>query len=154
MITGLFETHLYVANLEASIDFYKNIIQLEQCYFEEERRAAFFWIGKPKSAMLGLWEKPISEIDTRHFAFQCEEDFILNQASEFLKGHGLTPYNFLRDGTDRPMVFAWMPAISLYFNDPDGHILEFIAILNGTPKPELGVISYEEWIKIKNNGKP
>jgi lactoylglutathione lyase len=47
------------------------------------------------------------------------------------------------------MVFAWMPAVAIYFNDPDGHSLEFIAILPGKPRPELGVISFDEWIKYK-----
>ena len=147
MIKGLYETHIFVENLENSINFYKNILGLEQCYFEEERRAAFFWIGKTKEAMLGLWEKPKEEIDKRHFAFRCEKDFILNNSTEFLKINGLKPYNFLKDNTEIPMVFAWMPAIAIYFNDPDGHYLEFISILEGEAKPELGVISYEEWIK-------
>lgn len=145
MIKGLFETHLFVENLETSIDFYKNVLKLEQCHFEEERRAAFFWIGKPKEAMLGLWEKPKSEIEKRHFAFSCDKDFILNQATDFLKEQGLKPYNFLNDGTDMPMVFAWVPAIAIYFSDPDGHYLEFIAVLDGETRPELGVISYEAW---------
>lgn len=145
MIKGLYETHLFVENLEVSINFYKNILGLEQCYFEKERKAAFFWIGKPKEAMLGLWEKPKNEIDKRHFAFRCEKEFILTHATEFLKKNGLNPYNFLNDGTERPMVFAWMPAIAIYFNDPDGHYLEFISILEEKAKPELGVVSYEEW---------
>lgn len=42
MIKGLFETHLFVENLERSIDFYKNTLALKQCHFEEKRRAAFF----------------------------------------------------------------------------------------------------------------
>lgn len=150
MIKGLYETHLFVEKLEQSIDFYKNVLGLEQCYFEEKRRAAFFWIGKPKEAMLGLWEKPKSEIDKRHFAFRCDKDYLLNQATEFLNGKGLNPHNFLKDGTDRPMVFAWMPAISIYFSDPDGHSLEFIAILDDEARPELGVISYNEWVNREN----
>jgi catechol 2,3-dioxygenase-like lactoylglutathione lyase family enzyme len=47
MIKGLYETHLFVENLERSISFYGNTLGLEQCYFEQGRRAAF-WIGKPK----------------------------------------------------------------------------------------------------------
>jgi lactoylglutathione lyase len=147
MIKGLFETHLFVENLERSIDFYTNIMGLRQCHVEPDRRVAFFWIGEPQQAMLGLWEKPITQIEKRHFAFTCESDFILNKAVDFLKNKDLAPYNFLKDGTEQPMVFAWMPAISIYFNDPDGHYLEFIAILDGVPKAELGIISYEEWIK-------
>ena len=147
MIKGLYETHLFVENLERSVEFYGKVLKLKQAYYEEERRAAFFWVGKPKEARLGLWEKPKAEIDKRHFAFSCEKEFILNQATEFLKEQGLHPYNFLNDGTDIPMVFAWMPAIAIYFSDPDGHYLEFIAVLEGEARPELGVLSYEEWTK-------
>ena len=153
MIKGLYETHLFVENLERSIDFYKNILGLQQCYFEAQRRAAFFWIGKPKEAMLGLWEKPKDEIDKRHFAFRCDVEDVLNHSVEFLKQHNLNPYNFLKDGKEIPMVFAWMPAVAIYFNDPDGHALEFIAILDGKPRPELGVIDYEEWLKLENENQ-
>jgi lactoylglutathione lyase len=147
MIKGLYETHLFVENLERSINFYSNILGLEKCYFDKERKAAFFWIGKPKEAMLGLWQKPTAEIEKRHFAFRCDKEDILGKSVLFLKSRNLQPYNFLKDGTEKPMVFAWMPAIAIYFNDPDGHYLEFISILEGEGKPELGVISYEEWVK-------
>ncbi len=149
MIKGLYETHLFVENLERSVNFYKNILGLEQCYFEQERRAAFFWIGKPKEAMLGLWEKPTKEIDKRHFAFTCDLEDVLTRSVTFLKERDLKPYNFLNDGTKTPMVFAWMPSIAIYFNDPDGHQLEFIAILEGKSRPELGVITYEKWRAIE-----
>ncbi len=147
MIKGLYETHLFVENLERSVEFYQNILGLTKCGYDELRKVAFFWIGKPKQSMLGLWEKPNSEIDARHFAFHCEVEDILYKSVDFLKSRGLQPYNFLKDGTDRPMVFAWMPAIAIYFKDPDGHELEFISVLNGEAKPELGVISYEEWLE-------
>jgi len=48
MIKGLFETHLFVKDLERSIAFYNDILGVEQCYFEADRRAAFFWIGLPQ----------------------------------------------------------------------------------------------------------
>ncbi len=153
MIKGLYETHLFVEDLERSIDFYKTVLGLQQCYFEAGRRAAFFWIGKPKEAMLGLWEKPKDEIDKRHFAFRCDVEDMLHNSVSFLKKRNLNPYNFLKDGKEKPMVFAWMPAIAIYFNDPDGHALEFIAILEGRPRPELGVIDYEEWLKIENENQ-
>lgn len=149
MIKGLFETHLYVADLEQSIAFYKDILGLEQCHIELERQVAFFWIGEPNKAMLGIWQKPKSEIHPRHFAFQCELDFVLNEASAFLKSKGLKATNFLQDGTDQPMVFAWMPALSIYFKDPDGNSLEFIAMLDGEGNKDLGVISYTDWLNRK-----
>lgn len=150
MIKGLFETHIYVEDLARSIDFYSNVLGLQLCHLDEQRRIAFFWIGKPQQAMLGVWEKPKEQIDIRHFAFSCDKDYILNHASQFLDKNDLKPYNFLNDDSDKPMVFAWMPAIAIYFNDPDGHSLEFIAILTGDARPELGVISYEEWLRVSS----
>jgi len=146
MIKGLFETHIYVENLERSINFYGNTLGLTQCHYEAERRIAFFWIGKPKDAMLGIWEKPKHEIDIRHFAFKCEVADVLDKSVSFLKQHNLVPYNFLKSDDAAPMVFAWMPAVAIYFNDPDGHALEFIAILSGEARSELGVITYENWL--------
>ena len=151
MIKGLYETHLFVEDLERSIEFYSKVLGLKQCRFGAERRTAFFWIGNEKQFMLGLWEKPKSEIDIRHFAFECEPEWILNESVEFLKAHNLKYWNFLQDNNDVPMVFCWMPAIAIYFNDPDGHELEFIGVLPGKPKSneEKRVVSYEEWLSIK-----
>lgn len=146
MIKGLFETHIFVENLDRSVNFYKNVLGLTPCNYKDERRIAFFWIGEPGEAMLGLWEKPKKEIDIRHFAFRCDVDDVLNKSVAFLKERNLKPYNFLKDGSEQPMVFAWMPALAIYFKDPDGHDLEFIAMLEGQGKPELGVIGYEEWL--------
>ncbi len=152
MIKGLYETHLYVENLENSIDFYSKILGLKQCRFEANRRTAFFWIGEDKQAMLGLWEKPKEEIDLRHFAFECDPEWILNESVDFLKSHKLNFWNFLQNNNDQPMVFCWVPAISIYFSDPDGHYLEFIGILQGNAKSseEKRVVTYNDWLKIKD----
>lgn len=152
MIKGLYETHLFVRDLERSIDFYKTTLGLKQCRFNNDRRTCFFWIGEDKRHMLGLWEKPKDQIDVRHFAFQCEADWVLNESVDFLKSRNIDYWNFLNDGTNDPMVFVWMPAISIYFCDPDGHYLEFIGILPGKSKSdnEKRVVTYEDWLKIKD----
>jgi len=150
MIKGLYETHLFVEDLERSIEFYAEIMGLKQCRFDEDRRIAFFWIGQAQQAMIGLWEKPKYEIDIRHFAFQCEPDWILHESESFLKSHDIHCWNFLHDGTTQPMVFCWVPAIAIYFNDPDGHELEYIGILPGKPKSESEkrILSYQDWLNI------
>ncbi|MCW3464833.1 VOC family protein [Chitinophaga nivalis] len=152
MIKGLYETHLYVEDLQRSINFYRHVLGLQLCRFEAGRRAAFLWIGQPQAAMLGLWEKPAAEIDSRHFAFTCDPEFILTEAIDFLTKHGVQPYNFLKDGSMQPMVFTWMPAVAIYFNDPDGHQLEFIAILEGEAHPAGEVVSYEAWLQLNQSG--
>lgn len=151
MIKGLYETHVFVENLERSIDFYKNTLELKQCRFDDTRRIAFFWIGEDKKNMLGLWEKPKEEIDIRHFAFECEPDWIQNESVNYLESRNIKHWNFLNDGTQGPMVFVWMPAIAIYFNDPDGHELEFIGILDGVSKSndEKRIVTYQEWLTLK-----
>ena len=80
-----------------------------------------------------------------------EEMIVLQNKISDLEKKNLKPYNFLKTGTVEPMVFAWMPALAIYFNDPDGNQLEFISILEGEGRPELGVLSYEEWMKQTGN---
>lgn len=147
MIQGLFETHLNVSDLEQSVAFYRDVLELEFAYEQPERKVAFFWIGGHNQHMLGLWEKPTDQIQRQHFAFRVSvED--MRHAKQHLLAKGLTPHNFLDNGTQDPMVFGWMPAIALYFRDPDGHSLEYIAPLDDEPRPELGVVAWDEWEKL------
>jgi catechol 2,3-dioxygenase-like lactoylglutathione lyase family enzyme len=145
MIGGLFETHLNVADLDRSVAFYRNVLGLELGRYENERRAAFFWVGGRGEAMLGLWEQPAERVLPQHFAFRATIDDVLKRSVPWLAERNLPCHNFLDDGTCRPMVFGWMPAVSIYFADPDGHSLELIAMLPGPARPELGVISWEQW---------
>jgi len=147
MITGLFETHIRVADLQQSMDFYRRLPGLEWALTDEKRRIVFFWIGGRGQAMLGLWETS-GRIEPQHFAFRCDKGSMPDEVMTFLHSNNIHSYNFLQDGTSRPMVFAWMPAVSIYFHDPDQHELEFIAMLEGQPRPDLGIVSIEEWQKI------
>ena len=146
MIEGLYETHIKVANLERSIKFYKNVLGLEQSRYQDDRRLAFFWLGDKETAMLGLWEQKDQPVQRQHFAFRVSVEN-MKKAKEYLLNLGLTPRNFLDDGTQDPMVFAWMPAVAIYFRDPDGHSLEFIAMLPDEPDPEGGIVPFDEWEK-------
>jgi catechol-2,3-dioxygenase len=147
MIQGLFETHLAVTSLEKAIDFYENTLGLQKCHVDTTRRIAFFWIGKPQEAMLGLWENASGIFDRRHFSFRCNADTLLKNWRAYFRERDLQPYNFL-ENEEGPLVFAWMPAVAIYFKDPDGNELEFISILEGSPRPELGIISYAEWKRV------
>jgi len=147
MITGLFETHIQVSSLETSMKFYSALPGLELATIDQKRRIAFYWIGHRGEAMLGLWENK-GEIAPQHFAFRSESDIILKEAVPILNRMNIECYNFLKDGRSKPMVFGWMPAIAIYFRDPDHHELELIAMLPQNPRPELGIISYEEWMAL------
>jgi lactoylglutathione lyase len=43
------------------------------------------------------------------------------------------------------VVLAWMPAASLYFRDPDGNLIEFLAMLPDRAEPQLGVVRWSQW---------
>jgi catechol 2,3-dioxygenase-like lactoylglutathione lyase family enzyme len=143
MITGLFETHIHVADLERSADFYENKLGLTLAY-EDNRRCHFYWLGGPQKAMLGLWEKEADQIIPQHYAFETSMDK-MKGIVPWLKERGIQVRNFLNDGTEEPFVFGWMPAVSIYFSDPDGHSLEFISVLPDKPQPELGVVAWKQW---------
>ncbi len=166
LFRGLFETHLHVADLERSMRFYGEVLGLELGRKETERRAALYWVGANRRTMLGLWERPPwvasdkvsdnsatgfgvtgnagSAIRTQHLAFEVAlED--LQTAIDRIKQHGIEVRDFFDRVTDEPSVFGWMPAASIYFNDVDGHLLEFIARLEGDPAPDLGIVSLTEW---------
>lgn len=157
-ITGLFETHLKVRNLERSMEFYEKIVGLELAMKEQVRRVAFYWIGGQGKTVLGLWENPpwASERDTgdqiitQHFAFEIDPAN-LGPAVAAIKQRGIELRNFFEQTTDVPSVFGWVPAASIYFNDPDGHLLEFIAKLPDKAKAEIGVVSLDEWNRLNQS---
>ena len=59
----------------------------------------------------------------------------------------ITPLDFAGNPTTEPVVLAWMPAASLYFHDPDGNLLEFLAMLPDAPEPKLGVVGWSHWTR-------
>jgi lactoylglutathione lyase len=143
-ILDLFETHVLTTDLEKAADFYGNILGLPCYYYEERRRAKFYFIGGHNESMLGVWEVSPDQWEKRHFAFRISPDD-MKQAVSYLKERGLHVRNHLDDGTEKPLVFGWMPAVAIYFRDPDGNSLEFIATLPDEAKPELGVVPWDEW---------
>lgn len=145
-IKGLFETHLTVSDLDASIAFYRDVVGLPLAHRVPERHAAFHWIGAPGRAMLGLWSLHASPVRLRlHLAFDVELTDVLASVGR-LRAHGITP----RDSgggqpIDEPIVFGWMPAAAVYFDDPDGHALEYIAMLPDRARPEAGKVTLSAW---------
>ena len=141
----LFETHLHASDLKRSMDFYGGVLGLELAAVFEERKVAFYWLGGPGTSMLGLWETGSSpQRLSLHTAFQVELDDLL-LAADTLRAKNVTPLDFNGQPAAEPVVLAWMPAASLYFHDPDGNLLEFLAMLPEAPRPELGVVAWSRW---------
>ncbi len=156
-VEGLFEAHLTARNLERSITFYRDVVGLELGISQSERPAAFFWVGGRGKSMMGIFTLgswPLTMMQ-HHVAFQVALEDVL-AAPQRLRSAGITPRGRSPLGgrvepIDEPIVFAWMPAASVFFDDPDGNLLEYIAMLPDRPRPDLGVVSWSEWKEIQEN---
>ena len=146
-VRGLFETHLTVRDVSRSVAFYRDVVGLPLALDLPERNAAFMWVGERGRSMLGLWEigSSVNSLNL-HIAFEVGLEDLL-AAPERLRGQDVTPLSFFGEETGEPDVLAWMPAAALYFTDPDGHLLEYLTMLDDEPRPEAGVLSYSEWTR-------
>jgi lactoylglutathione lyase len=78
-----------------------------------------------------------------HIAFDMALTDVL-AAPERLRAHGIQPLSFFGEPVSEPSLIGWMPAVAVYFRDPDGHMLEYLAMLEGPPQPELGIVPWSQ----------
>jgi len=144
-VRGLFETHLTVSDLGRAVTFYRDVVGLAVALELPERGAAFLWIGKPGQAMLGLWSLGSAPLGlSLHVAFRASLNDVMD-ACERLRSRGVTPLSFFGTETKEPSVIGWMPAAAVYFRDPDGHQLEYLAMLDEEPRPDRGIVPWSQW---------
>ena len=144
---GIYETHLPVADLDRSLAFYRDRLGLELASRLDERDIVFLWVGGRANAMLGLWGPGSGHPQARlHFAFRTTVEGAL-EAFELLRADGFALKGFDRQATFEPFVFGWMPAVAFYFDDPDGHLVEVLAVLEGeVADPGFGMRPYSAWL--------
>jgi lactoylglutathione lyase len=146
-VDRLFEAHLPVADLDASVVFYRDLVGLELAHVVPARQAAFFWVGPRGNGMLGLWAAGSSpHKTTMHIAFATALEHVI-AAPRTLLSAGIAALDFNGKPTHEPVVLAWMPAAAVYFRDPDGHLLEYIAMLAEEPRLETGVVAWHQWTR-------
>jgi lactoylglutathione lyase len=151
-ITRLFEAHIIVRDLQRSIVFYRDVLGLQLGIEQPERPAAFFWVGGPGKSMLGIFTLGSwpTQMMQHHLSFQVKLEDLL-AVPQKLQSVGISPKGRRTrnhptgEPTDEPIVFAWMPAASIFFDDPDGNLLEYITMLPDSPRPELGIVQWSEW---------
>jgi lactoylglutathione lyase len=147
-VQNLFEAHLTVTSLGRAMKFYGETLGFELASTFEQPKVAFYWIGGRGKAMLGLWEVGGGpQRMSLHVAFRVTLSDLLGSIEEF-RNAGIEPLDFVRKPATEPIVLAWMPAAAVYFQDPDGNLLEYLTTLPDAPKPELGVVKWSEWNKI------
>lgn len=147
MITGLFEAHLPVSDLDRSVAFYEGI-GLELAHRREG--LALLWIEKPKS-WLGLWEADQVRLpyhpSIRHIAFRVElED--LERARAWLEEKGIEVREAYGFGPERqPLVLPDNPQAlaAVYFQDPDQNSLELIAPLRIDVVEDFKMMELKDW---------
>jgi lactoylglutathione lyase len=144
-VDGLFETHLTVSDLSRSVAFYRDVVGLPLALEVPERAAAFFWIAEPGEALLGLWSLGSAPVGLSfHVAFKTSLADVLG-ACDRLRSFGVTPLSFFAREADEPSVIGWMPAAAVYFRDPDGHLLEYLAMLDDAPRADRGIVPWSDW---------
>jgi lactoylglutathione lyase len=119
-IKGLYEIAIRVKDLARAEAFYKDVLGLAEGLRDERRNWLFLYAGG-KAGMVVLQEDK-GEWPSQHFAFTVSETEI-NEAAQMLKDKGVT--------VSQPVHHEWMNCVSVYFDDPDGHSLELLA-LNGS----------------------
>lgn len=149
VVERLYETHLTVSNLERSISFYRDVIGLEFGIKDVEHNCAFLFAGGPNQSMLGLWSTRMAPIGLKlHIAFKVNINDLFNIPST-LRSKGIIPLNIYEEETYDPTVIPFIPSASVYFRDPDGHLLEYLALLDEDPRPNLEIGPWSDWISKK-----
>ena len=136
-VVHLYETHLPVRDTGASQVFYTRVVGLAFAHRDLTRDIIFLWAGDDRRSMLGLWGPSTTygrEFHKSHFALAVSLSQLLG-AGERLRRSGVRCQDFRGEQTDEPSVIGWMPSAQLYFRDPDGHLLELIALLDDIPDP-------------------
>lgn len=115
-IRGVYEVAVRVKDLARAEAFYREVLGLEVGLRDESRGWLFLRAGG-EAGMVVLQEDQ-GDWPVQHFAFTVDEAD-LEHAAEALRERGVA--------VSGPVWQQWMPARSLYFEDPDGHSLELCA---------------------------
>ncbi|HKP46408.1 MAG TPA: VOC family protein [Pyrinomonadaceae bacterium] len=116
-IKGVFEIAIRVQDLSRAEPFYKEVLGFREGLRDERRNWLFLYVGRDRGMVVLQEDK--GEWPTQHFAFHVAAAD-LSAAAAALKDKGVS--------VSDPVVHDWMNATSVYFDDPDGHSLELIAL--------------------------
>jgi lactoylglutathione lyase len=120
-IRGVYEVAIRVKDLSRAEAFYRDVLGLDVGLRDERRNWLFLRAGG-QAGMIVLQEDK-GEWPTQHFAFTVD-DADIEHVAMVLRERQIA--------VSGPVFIKWMPAKSVYFEDPDGHRLELCAPLSET----------------------
>ena len=115
-IRGIYEVAIRVKDLPRAEAFYTEVLGLAEGLRDDRRNWVFLRAGG-NAGMIVLQEDK-GDWPKQHFAFTVAESDI-EHAANSLRKKGIE--------VEGPVLHEWMPAKSIYFDDPDGHALELCA---------------------------
>ena|SRR5579872_5278774 len=129
-INGVLETSLYVDDLERSVDFYKRVLGLELLQNYEPRLAVINVVGRQvlllfkKGASVKPSQTPGGTIPPTDGSGNLHLTFSI-PASEFERWRESLTKNSIAIESE----VRWeQGSQSLYFRDPDGHLIELMTV--------------------------
>ncbi len=149
---GFYEVHLPVTDLGRAVDFYVEKLGFDlRVGGQHEPSALLLSTDGDTRWMLGLFQ--VDKVVHRHpaeshVAFRVAEEDV-DGMIPYLRERGIEPAHPatspLQGPMDEPIVHGWMPAAAVFFQDPDGHLLELIAELSDAPRPDFRYRPLSEW---------
>ena len=147
-VAGLFETHLTVSDLGRSVAFYREVVGLQLAFEVPDRGAAFFWIGEPGEAMLGLWSLGSSPVGLcLHIAFKTSLNDVLG-AGDRLRSLGVTPLSFFATEPTSQASSAGCPpppSTSAIPTDTCSNTWQ----CSTTAPTDRGIVAWSEWARLR-----
>src|SRR5690606_36192618 len=125
---------------------------------EKDRDTVFLWVGNRDDGMLGLWGPGTSygsedsTVRKHHVAFKVSISDLMSIVEKLRKA-GIDVRGFGGETENLPSVIGWMPSAQIYLSDPDGHSLEYIALLEDTPDAHF-IGTFSEWTKREQQNAP
>lgn len=161
---GLYEAILPVTDLGRSIDFYVEKLGFEVTA-EDRLPPGTVRISRADDGSGAFllfsdgdvrWGLGLFQVDTvvhrsageYHISFRVAEADVEGMLP-YLRERGIEPVYPpaapLQGPVEEPIVHGWMPAAAVFFEDPDGHLLELIADLSDPPRPDFQWRPLSEW---------
>jgi catechol 2,3-dioxygenase-like lactoylglutathione lyase family enzyme len=143
---GFYEVFLPVTDVDRAAAWYVEKLGFTLGW-RDKASALLLYDNAGVRSMLGLYH--VDVVDRRHHvSFRIAEQDV-DRMLAYLLEHKIQPVHPARAHMDgpvhEPIVHGWMPAASLYFEDPDDHLLEFIADLAETPRPDIQYCPLSKW---------